>query len=53
MLTGGFDIPMTFIRRSRGVEFTMIVKGLFELEFLPLVEKSTKPILHLFRFANV
>ena len=47
MLTGGFDIPPDFYNEAEveGVEFTYDrERTLFELEFLPLVEKSTKPI---------
>ncbi len=47
MLTGGFDIPAEFYNEKEveGVEFTYDrERTLFELKFLPLVEKRGKPI---------
>ncbi len=47
LLTGGFDIPPNFYNQSEieAVEFTYdFERTIFELEFLPLVEKSGKPI---------
>ena len=47
LLTGGFDIPPEFYNEIEitGVEFTYDrERTIFELEFLPLVEESGKPI---------